>query len=61
MIYTHKRKASKLQIFQVRNSTPSAGVRPSLCEDGRQRDVPLLRLLDQSGEGPPEASNQSAT
>lgn len=39
MIYTHKRKASKLQIFQVRNSTPSAGVRPSLCEDVRQRDA----------------------
>ena len=41
MLYTHKRKASKLHIFQVKNSTPSAGVRPSLCADVRRGDKPL--------------------
>lgn len=61
MIYTHKRKASKLQIFQVRNSAPSAGVRPSLCEDVRQRDAATTETVDPGGEGPPEAGNQSAT
>lgn len=39
MIYTHKRKAGRLQIFQVRNSTPSAEVRPSRLEGVRQRDT----------------------
>lgn len=61
MIYTHKRKASKLQTFQVRNSTPSAGVRPSLCEDVRQRDAATAATQGWSREGPPQAGNQSAT
>lgn len=61
MIYTHKRKASKLQIFQVRNSAPSAEASPSLCEDVRQRDAATAETMGLVGEGPPEASNQSAT
>lgn len=53
MIYTHKRKASKLQTFQVRNPTPSAGVRPSLCEDGRRRDTAAAETRGSERHGPP--------
>lgn len=58
MIYTHKREASELQIFQVRNSTPSAGVRPSLCEDGRRR--PRCWDSDQSERGLPRPQSISS-
>lgn len=63
MIYTHKGKASKLQIFQVRNFTPSAGVRgvrPSVCEGGRQRDRDAATLRRDQSERAPEAGDQSA-
>lgn len=38
-LHVQKKSKQKLQIFQVRNSTPSARVRPSLCGDGRQSDA----------------------
>ena len=57
MIYTHKRKASKLQIFQVRNSTPSAGVRPSLCADVRLGDKPLAGGAQRGLRSQPSISN----
>lgn len=61
MIYTHKRKESKLPIFQVRNSTPSARVSPSLYEVVRQRGTTLLGSGSRRGEeGPLKASDQSA-
>lgn len=58
MIYTHKREASELRIFQVRNSTPSAGVSPSLCEDSGRRAAAAGTQI--RARGASRGRNQSA-